>query len=206
MNALSSRTLAMALSICLLSLQSPATVGFVNQLGCDRKYHHHQGHNARSVSFCSVVDVSLPCRTTLRASSGDEDGEDGTFQIEPLAPEDWQAVADVKVDSLERAWRYAKKPLLSIGSKGATLSHGNSLRQLLEQHTVVKVKVNTRRFDGSLQAAFEHLRSLAEENGAPSGIELIQARDADKIILFGLPGTMERIKDGHFPLAEKSEE
>lgn len=49
-------------------------------------------------------------------------------------------------DSTELAWRYAKKPLLRIGSKGATLTHGNFLRQLLESHTAVKVKVNTRKF------------------------------------------------------------
>jgi hypothetical protein len=46
----------------------------------------------------------------------------------------------------EKVWRHAKKPLLRIGAKGATHSHGNSLRQLLEDHTVVKVKVNTRKF------------------------------------------------------------
>jgi hypothetical protein len=51
-----------------------------------------------------------------------------------------------KIDGMEKTWRHAKKPLLSIGSKGATHSHGNSLRQLLEDHTVVKVKVNTRKF------------------------------------------------------------
>lgn len=46
--------------------------------------------------------------------------------------------------NLEKAWRSAKKPLLRIGAKGATQSHGNSLRELLAQHTVVKVKVNTK--------------------------------------------------------------
>jgi RNA-binding protein YhbY len=47
---------------------------------------------------------------------------------------------------IEKAWRHVKKPLLSIGAKGATFAHGNSLRQLLEAHTVVKVKVNTKQF------------------------------------------------------------
>lgn len=50
------------------------------------------------------------------------------------------------LDNMELAWRHAKKPLLRIGSKGATLTHGNSLRQLLESHTVVKVKINTGKF------------------------------------------------------------
>ena len=110
----------------------------------------------------------------------------------------------VKLDGMERAWRYAKKPLLSIGAKGATLSHGNSLRQLLEQHTAVKVKVNTRRFEGSLEKAFEELRGLAEENGAPAGIEMLQTREKDKIILFGWPGTTQRIQDNQFPVQEES--
>jgi len=210
MKYLSSQTLAMALLVCLLSSQPQATLGFeIRRHGCDR--NQLLGHTAaRSFPFFKVVDPSVLLRTGLCMTTGGEDAEDGAFQVEPLSPEDWQKVTTgggAKTDdSLERAWRYAKKPLLSIGSKGATLSHGNSLRQLLEQHTVVKVKVNTRRFDGSLQAAFEHLRSLAEENGAPPGIELIQARDADKIILFGLPGTMDRIKDGHFPVPKIDQE
>lgn len=132
------------------------------------------------------------------AAADDDDPDSTIFSVEEEGP-------NLSQSSVERAWRYAKKPLLSIGSKGATLTHGNSLRQLLQQHTVVKVKVNTNRFDGSLQAAFEHLCSLAEQNGAPPGIELIQAREGDKIILFGLPGTMERISRNEFPIVEKKE-
>jgi len=45
-------------------------------------------------------------------------------------------------DNMEKTWRYIKKPLLRVGSKGATTSHGNSLRELLASHKVVKVKVN----------------------------------------------------------------
>ena len=48
--------------------------------------------------------------------------------------------------TMEEVWRYAKKPLISVGGKGATKKHGNSLRQLLDDHTVVKVKVNTKSF------------------------------------------------------------
>jgi len=110
------------------------------------------------------------------------------------------------LDGMEKAWRYAKKPLLSIGAKGATLTHGNSLRQLLEQHTVVKVKVNTRRFDNSLEQAFAALKDLAEQNGAPPGIELLQAREKDSIILFGWPGTRKRIEENEFPLPPKEED
>jgi RNA-binding protein YhbY len=51
--------------------------------------------------------------------------------------------------SIEKAWRHAKKALLRIGDKGVSKSHGNSLRQLLEDHTVVKVKVNTQKYGES---------------------------------------------------------
>ena len=50
---------------------------------------------------------------------------------------------------MEEVWRYVKKPLISVGGKGATSKHGNSLRQLLDDHTVVKVKVNTKSFGRS---------------------------------------------------------
>jgi hypothetical protein len=50
------------------------------------------------------------------------------------------------LDTRERAWRYVKKPLLRIGAKGCSKSHGNSLRQLLADHVLVKVKVNTNKY------------------------------------------------------------
>eukprot|EP00339_Tiarina_fusa_P020149 CAMPEP_0117028548 /NCGR_PEP_ID=MMETSP0472-20121206/20748_1 /TAXON_ID=693140 ORGANISM="Tiarina fusus, Strain LIS" /NCGR_SAMPLE_ID=MMETSP0472 /ASSEMBLY_ACC=CAM_ASM_000603 /LENGTH=200 /DNA_ID=CAMNT_0004736067 /DNA_START=83 /DNA_END=685 /DNA_ORIENTATION=+ len=101
-------------------------------------------------------------------------------------------------DAHEQVWRYAKKPLLHIGSKGATHSHGNSLRQLLNDHTVVKVKVNTKKF-GTLEKAATALKSLAVENGACKDIEIIQIREYGNTILFGVPGTLKRMKDGEFP-------
>ena len=129
---------------------------------------------------------------TTALSSGSSDDDDD-FLLEEMDKE-----PIIELDSMERAWRYARKPLLRIGSKGATLTHGNSLRQLLEDHTVVKVKINTRKF-GSLQRAFEALRTLAEESGSPQNIELIQARENDKTIMLGLPGTLEQIEKGEFP-------
>jgi RNA-binding protein YhbY len=105
------------------------------------------------------------------------------------------------LDQMEKAWRHAQKPLLRIGSKGATLTHGNSLRQLLDAHTVVRVKVNTRRF-GTLKEAFKQIAELAIESGAPEGIEMLQAREVDKVILFGLPGTLDKINKNEFPPPE----
>lgn len=101
---------------------------------------------------------------------------------------------------MEKAWRYAKKSLLSIGAKGATASHGNSLRQLLQDHTIVKVKISTQSYV-DLQAAFEHLRELAVASGAPFDVELLQSRESEKIILLGMPGAKNKIEAGEFPPA-----
>ncbi|KAK1742277.1 hypothetical protein QTG54_006842, partial [Skeletonema marinoi] len=100
----------------------------------------------------------------------------------------------------QKAWQHAKKPLLRIGGKGATKTHGNSLRQLLDQHTVVKVKVNPSAFeDNSLLNAFEVLKQLAVDSGANDGMELIHIRTSDKVILFGKEGTLDLIDAGDFP-------
>lgn len=100
----------------------------------------------------------------------------------------------------QKAWQHAKKPLLRIGGKGATKSHGNSLRQLLDQHTVVKVKVNPSSFEGeSLENAFEVIKALAVESGADAGMELIHIRTSDKVIMFGKEGALELIDSGVFP-------
>lgn len=62
-------------------------------------------------------------------------------------------------EAKEIVWRHVKKPLLRLGAKGASASHGNSLKQLLEDHTAVKVKVNTKPYDGKnvfIQIKLEH--------------------------------------------------
>jgi RNA-binding protein YhbY len=147
-------------------------------------------------------DLKILEMDMLEDEDNDDEDEDDDNDVDDKDEEESTSSSSKTPDGMEKAWRYAKKPLLRIGSKGATLSHGNSLKQLLEQHTVVKVKVNTRRFNDSLDEAFEVLKELAQENGAPAGIELLQKRDGEKIILFGWPGTRQRILDESFPVAE----
>jgi hypothetical protein len=167
-----------------------------------------------------------------------QDVEEEQQQDESSIDDDIE-VPDPELDAQEKVWRFAKKPLLRIGAKGATHAHGNSLRQLLEDHTVVKVKVNTKKFGayyntiqyntdtrisriegvarspeellstnsilrflfltGTVAKASETLRELAIENGAPADIEMIQVREGQKEILFGMPGTVKRVEDGSFP-------
>ena len=80
----------------------------------------------------------------------------------------------------------------------ATIKHGNNLRQLLNDHTIVKVKFNTQTF-GTLEQAFTSLRDLAVESGASQSIELIEMKQNERTIIFGLPGTKGKIQDGSFP-------
>ncbi len=54
--------------------------------------------------------------------------------------------------NMESVWRFIKKPLLRLGSKGISPSHGNSLRELLKSHRVIKVKVNNRKDGTSVHA------------------------------------------------------
>ena len=54
---------------------------------------------------------------------------------------------------------------------------------------------------GTLNDIFPVLKKLAEEAGAPEGVEFIQSRDIEKTIMFGMPGTLARIQSGDFPPA-----
>jgi hypothetical protein len=50
-----------------------------------------------------------------------------------------------------------------------------------------------------LENAVTSLTELAVENGAPSDMEMIQMREKEKTILFAMPGTMQKVKEGTFP-------
>eukprot|EP00192_Tetraselmis_astigmatica_P021116 CAMPEP_0117667206 /NCGR_PEP_ID=MMETSP0804-20121206/10828_1 /TAXON_ID=1074897 /ORGANISM="Tetraselmis astigmatica, Strain CCMP880" /LENGTH=277 /DNA_ID=CAMNT_0005474887 /DNA_START=118 /DNA_END=951 /DNA_ORIENTATION=+ len=56
-------------------------------------------------------------------------------------------------------WDSIKKPLMSVGQKGVEESHGNSLRELLNAHSVVKVKFTSS--DPAVEQ-LEHLASAAD--------------------------------------------
>ena len=99
---------------------------------------------------------------------------------------------------MEKAWRYIKKPLIRIGGKGLQDSHGNSLRQELEHHSIVKIKINSPKL-GTLNEAFEHIRKSAEKAGAAHGMELLRVRPSENTLLVGLKGMKDKILDGDFP-------
>jgi RNA-binding protein YhbY len=149
------------------------------------------------VTLCGLADAELDEGDAIDDGVGEE--EVPQAPLLDSTPSRTTTTQTQISDPMERAWRHSKKPLLRVGAKGATLSHGNSLRQLLQAHTAVKVKVNTQPFRGDLREAFERIRALAEESGAPPGIECIQLRERDGVIMFGMPGTSERITSGDFP-------
>ena len=165
----------------LLAFLPNSTTGFVPPIGIFTL--HVTGSRIRQESLAITFPSSS---SSLKETSEDFiAGED---------EEDEPSFDDVQ----EKVWRYVKKPLLRIGVKGATPAHGNSLRQLLEDHTAVKVKVNTKNF-GSLESASTTLRDLAVEKGASKDMEIIQMRNKDKMILYGLPGTLKKMDEGSFP-------
>lgn len=112
------------------------------------------------------------------------------------------AVVNGELDEgIDRAWRSVPKPLLRIGGKGIAKSHGNSLRELLNAHTIVKVKINSTKL-GSLEDVFESLKEVVEQSQEFSGVELIHVRNSENTIMLGKAGTMDNIRDGTFPPSE----
>jgi hypothetical protein len=59
---------------------------------------------------------------------------------------------------------------------------------------------------GTLENAYERLRELAIESGASQDIELIQMREKDRTIMFGLPGTLKNVQNGSFPPLEDDDD
>jgi RNA-binding protein YhbY len=197
---------AALLCICI-SLQQTANAFSVRPqppATCRRPLLALRSEQSRNVLLRSTPSPDDDWDVEDEAIANEDDEDDGDVDMmnendfEVLFKEEVEKQNAVPLDGLEKAWRFARKPLLSIGAKGAQFSHGNSLRQLLEAHTVVKVKVSTQKF-GTLQVAFEQIRDLAQESGAPAGIELVQMREGENTILFGMPGTLARIEQGEFP-------
>ncbi|GKY93686.1 hypothetical protein MPSEU_000335800 [Mayamaea pseudoterrestris] len=148
-------------------------------------YQQRDDHNDSAMSASNVSVDAL-------SSSATEEEESTDTGDEQVAP------PPVTLNNMEKAWRHVKKPLLSIGAKGATPSHGNSLRQLLEAHGAVKIKVNTKQFNNSLQVAFETLSRLAVEAGAAQP-ELLCERTSENVILVGRRGMRAMIDANEFP-------
>lgn len=91
-----------------------------------------------------------------------------------------------------------KKPFLRIGDKGVAKSHANSLCELLLAHVAVKVKINTTKL-GSWKDVFDTLKQSTEETGKMEGLEMIQYRPSENMLMVGRKGAMKMIENGEFP-------
>ena len=115
--------------------------------------HHHQPQQLH----CRLSSSSLSLTTTTTSSTlasstaiGLSNTLDDNMDNEEAATTTTAESPPPPLSSLEKTWRYVKKPLLRIGNKGPSKSHGNSLRELLVHHTVVKVKINTHKMGKSV--------------------------------------------------------
>ena len=121
---------------------------------------------SRQISSCAGIRSRQVEALYSSSSSEEEEGDNGSHdenQVSPEVVEPNLTVATTTTTTtptssgIEKAWRHAKKPLLRIGSKGFSKSHGNSLRQLLEDHVVVKVKLNTEKYGTSIDETLRHI-------------------------------------------------
>ena len=123
---------------------------------------------------------------------------DGSILALGSTSDDDEPSSTVLQEGIDQTWRHVPKPLLRIGGKGIAESHGNSLRELLNAHTVVKVKINSTKL-GSLEDVFETLKSTVDKSEDCPGVELIHVRNSENTILIGKKGTMDDIREGKFP-------
>jgi hypothetical protein len=184
---------------------------------CKNNNIHHQYSFFDRISLSHTTSSVRTLNMILRL---DNDESQEKEEEENDSDNDWSDDALTSVSSqldlsnMERAWRYSKRPLLSLGAqKGATIKHGNSLRELLNHHTAVKVKVqlilHQRRnnnednssniVERAMTDVFVQLRDYAVQSGASPDIELLQMREAERTILIGLPGTRHQIETGTYP-------
>mmetsp|Transcript_23915 Transcript_23915/g.28218 ORF Transcript_23915/g.28218 Transcript_23915/m.28218 type:complete len:190 (-) Transcript_23915:96-665(-) len=136
-------------------------------------------------STCSHTSTSTSS-SYFQATPTDDDNDEDTIQNKK------------NEQKVENVWRHVKKPLLRIGGKGITSTHGNSLIELLNDHTVVKVKINTTKL-GTLVEVADLLVRAAEIQGGGDGIEVIQVREIENTVLLGKKGATALIMDGTFP-------
>jgi hypothetical protein len=81
-------------------------------------------------------------------------------------------------------WWRKRDPLLSIGAAGVTISHRNSLRNMLNHHNAVRVKLATDRLDPFIVA--HQLVTKGDETQNPDftdNIEVLEVRQ--RCIMFG---------------------
>uniref|UniRef100_I2CPM2 Uncharacterized protein n=2 Tax=Nannochloropsis gaditana (strain CCMP526) TaxID=1093141 RepID=I2CPM2_NANGC len=93
---------------------------------------------------------------------------------------------------LDSLWNQQRKPLLRLGAKGVLKSHLNSLRELLDAHNVVRVKVNGLSNTDIQGLAENALRMAVEHDSEPALGVLLRVKG--KEFLVGRPDKMEALR------------
>ena len=92
---------------------------------------HHQPQQLHCRLSLSSLSFSTMTSSSLSTAIGLSNPLDDNI---PLDNEEAAATTTTTAESpppMEKTWRYVKKPLLRIGNKGPSKSHGNSLKELL---------------------------------------------------------------------------
>lgn len=146
------------------------------------------------------VQVNVLSKSSFSSSntSSKSNREHSHFQIQASAEDEGLEQDSAMRGGIDKAWKHVKKPLLRIGGKGISDSHGNSLKELLNAHTVVKVKINSTKL-GSFEDVFEALKAVVERVGDMKDLELLHIRKSENTLLIGKGGTMENIRIGAYP-------
>ena len=106
---------------------------------------------------------------------------------------------NANVEDVIRAWKSARRPMLRISDKNdLTLEDGKMLKQLLDNYSLVKVKIDRKLDMTTMEEAFESLKNAAQVSGASSEMEMIHTSVAESFIFFGNPGTLSEIQSGSF--------
>jgi len=102
-------------------------------------------------------------------------------------------------EDVVRAWKCARRPMLRINYENdVTQKDGKMLKQLLDNYSLVKVKINGKLDMSMMEETFESLKNEAQISGASSEIEVIHTCVAEGTIFLANPGTLSKIQSGSF--------
>lgn len=128
--------------------------------------------------FNNIPAIKHTCRTSFAmcADAKDMKGKNGYSEEGGK----WYSNLYSK-SQLDEWWVNVDRPLITIGSKGVTVSHINSLNELVGHHGWVRIKLASDTMDPNKIS-----EEIANSEVLKSGIELLQIRKRE--IMFGKTG------------------
>ena len=119
----------------------------------------------------NVVDKNL-------ANGKDIDNYDNTSTNEPKVL--WYRNSNFDEKEIDKLWIAQKKALLRIGSKGVQKSHRNSLKELIQSHPQIKVKINNN--DEDIRPTVEELLYNVEKEDKEQLYVLLKIKGREALI------------------------